>query len=101
MMNNQLVVLFMFYLYFLNTCEIIGGSVDTKLNNEVVLLDFVDQNCNCSRASKVQELKCAFGGKCRNKCIIYKSTCATTGKYYIDMTQQNFKNLMSGHFSDV
>ena len=34
-------------------CGIIGESVDTKHNKEVVTLDFVDQNCNCNDDSKI------------------------------------------------
>ena len=45
----------MSYHQFSNICEIIGGSVDTKLKIEIFLLDFVDQNCNFNRASKVKE----------------------------------------------
>ena len=45
---------------FSNLCKIIDESVDTKLSKEVVLLAFVDQDCNYNHANKVQEGKSIY-----------------------------------------
>ena len=86
---------------FYNLCKIIGENIDTKLDKEIVLLVFVDQNCNCNYACKLLWGKCTYGGKYRKKCIIYKYTCRETGKYYIGTTQHNFRNRILGYFSNI
>ena len=45
--------------------------------------------------------KCVYKGKCRSKCIIYEVKCSTCDTIYIGNTQQNFKKIMDGHFSDL
>ena len=91
----------MSYHRFSNFREMIGGSIDTKINENVVSQDFVDRSCNCSRTCLDNKGNCTYGGRCRNKCVVYCITCNSTGKQYIGATQQNAKARMSGHFADV
>ena len=62
--------------------------------------DLMDRECNCSLPYKVN-LKCAYEGKYRYKCIIYELTCSMCDAIYIGNTQQTFKKRMDGHFSDL
>ena len=60
----------------------------------------MDRECNCSLPSKVNG-KCDYEGKCRAKCIIYQVECSKCDAIYIGNTQQTFKKIMDGHFSDL
>ena len=91
----------MSYHRFSNFREVLGGSVDSKINADVVSQDFVNRKCNCSRTCLNKKGQCTYAGKCRNKCLVYCITCNSTGKQYIGATQQNAKDRMSGHFADV
>ena len=51
----------MAYKRFLNICEKFSGDLSTKINNDVISLDFVSRPCNCTRATKVNR-KCIFNG---------------------------------------
>ena len=91
----------MFYHRFPNFCKILGGSVDSKIKTEVISMDFLDRPCNCTTSVRTKKGKCTYKGKCRNKCLVLEVTCNTTNKRYIGATQQNSKDRMSGHFSNV
>ena len=60
----------------------------------------MDRECKCSIPSKVNR-KCAYEGKCRSRFIIYEVTCSICDDVYIGNTQQKFKKIMDGHFSDL
>ena len=91
----------MSYHRFPNFREALGGSVDSKINAEVISMDFINCPCNCTISVRTKRVKCTYDGQCRNKCLVYKVMCNTTNKRYIGATQQNAKDRMSGHFSDV
>ena len=58
------------------------------------------RECNCSLPFKVNG-KCIYEGKCRPKCIIYPVECSMCDVIYINNTQQTFKKIMDGDFSDL
>ena len=60
----------------------------------------MDRKCNCSLPSKVN-IKCIYEGKYWSWCINYKVKCSVCDAIYIGNTQQNFKKIMNGHFSDL
>ena len=60
----------------------------------------MDIKYNCFLPSKVNG-KCVYGGKWRSQCTIYKVKCSMCNAIYIGNTQQTFKKIMDGHFSDL
>ena len=71
----------MSYHKFPNLNELLSGDLTGKLMKDVVSLDFMDRQCNCNKASMVDE-KCIFGGDCQNSIVVYKCECIC-GKFYI------------------
>eukprot|EP00957_Ditylum_brightwellii_P204650 15340283-Ditylum_brightwellii.AAC.1 len=59
-------------------------------------LDFKFCPCNCNICTKING-KCAFGGKCRAKCIVYKVTCKVCREIYVGVMQSDFKQRITGH----
>ena len=64
----------MAYSRFLNIREKFNGDLVTKINKGTECRDFGSRDCNCTRAVKING-KCAYKGRCRQKCIVYKCTC--------------------------
>ena len=60
----------------------------------------MDRKYNFSILSKANR-KCVYEGKCQSRCIIYEVKCSMCDAIYIGNTQQTFKKLMNGHFSDL
>ncbi len=73
----------MSYHRFPNFRKNLGGSVDSKINAEVILMDFLDRPCNCTTSVRTKKGKYPYGGKCRENFLVYKVTCNTTNKRYI------------------
>ena len=84
------------------------GEDATIFNTQYFFLDFfvrimstlLVRECNFSIPSKVN-VKCVYEGKCRSKCIIYEVKFSKCDAIYIGNTQQTFKKIMDGHFSDL
>ena len=91
----------MSYHRFPNFCKILGGSVDSKINAEVISKDFLDCPCSCITSVRTKKGKYTYREKYRNKCLVYEVTCNTTNKRCMGATQQHAKDRMSGHFSYV
>lgn len=68
----------MSYHRFSNFSEVLGGSVDFKINTEVISQDFLNRKCNCSRTCLNKKGQSTYAGKCRNKCLVYCITCNNT-----------------------
>ena len=51
---------------------------------------YMERSCNCPAHFLINN-KCPYGNKCRTTCVVYKVDCKTTGKFYIDNTQQSVK----------
>ena len=60
----------------------------------------MNRKCKCSLPSKVNG-KYAYKCKCRSICIIYEVTCSMCAGIYIRNTQQTFKKILDGRFSDL
>ena len=90
----------MSYHRFPNLYELYGGDTTKKLNRGIVSLDFENKPCNCKTSSKING-ECAYGGLCRNSCIVYSVSSTASGMEYIGCTQNNFKTRMNGHYNDV
>ena len=90
----------MSYHRFNNLAELLNRSLAVKIGQGIFFKDLMDRECNCSLPSKVNG-KCVYEGKCRSKCIIYKVKGSMCDAIYIGNTQQTFKKIMDGHFSDL
>ena len=81
------------------------GTQNRCIENYVALItwfseELIDRECNCSLPSKVNG-KCVYEGKCRNKCLIYEVKCSMCDAIYKGNTQQTFKKITDGRFSDL
>jgi hypothetical protein len=90
----------MSYHRFSNLREIFQGDLTTKLTEDVASKDFMDEECNCHKSTKVGGL-CIFGEKCRRKMLVYKCTCKDCGIFYIGQTQNGLKARITGHVSET
>ena len=90
----------MSYNIFNNVAELLNRYLTAKIGRGIFSKDLMDRECNCSLTSKVNR-KCVYKGKCRSKCIIYKVKCSMCDAIYISNTQQTFKNIMNGNFSNL
>ena len=90
----------MSYHRFNNLAELLNGDLAAKIGRGIISKDLMDRKCNCSLPYKAN-VKCAYKGKCRSRCIIYKLTFSMCDAIYIGNTQQTFKKMMDGHFSDL
>jgi hypothetical protein len=90
----------MSYHKFSNLREIFQGDLNWKLMDGIISRDFMDQPCNCNRASKIDG-KCAYNGECRKMCVVYKATCKICNQPHIGQTQQKLKDCMGQHLNDV
>eukprot|EP00957_Ditylum_brightwellii_P113427 8648040-Ditylum_brightwellii.AAC.1 len=61
----------MAYTQFPNIWETFSGDLSGKITADLESLDFKFHPCNCNILTKING-KCAFGGKCRAKGIVYK-----------------------------
>jgi len=86
----------MSYHRFSNVRELFQGDLNTKLNCNVISLDFQNLPCNCRNKQA-----CPYSGKCHNPIVVYQATCLKTNKRYIGNTQQHMKTRMQGHVQDV
>ena len=89
----------MSYHKFSNVRELLSGDLTGKIMKDVVLLDFMDRDCNCNKASLVKG-KCIYGGNCRKSIVVYKCECFC-GKHYIWSTQNSVKKRMNAHFAET
>ena len=85
---------------FTNLRELLNGDLTTKLNKEVISLDFQRLECNC-RLKKGGTRECGYNNVCRRLVVVYKVRCTTTNKVHIGNTQQHFKTRMQQHFNDA
>ena len=90
----------MCYKRHVNLAEKFNADLTTKLNEDLISLDLTNNPCNCHSTCKING-RCAYGEKCRSKCIVYESKCKICDYSYIGNTQQNFKARMNQHFCDV
>ena len=90
----------MAYRRYTNLCERFCGDLISKLNADNKSLDFMDHPCNYNKTSCVNG-ECAYKGKCRSTCIIYKAQCKICNEAYVGCTQDTFKSQMTHHFTDV
>eukprot|EP00957_Ditylum_brightwellii_P170249 12960335-Ditylum_brightwellii.AAC.1 len=81
---------------FPNLHEKFSGEISGKITADLESLDFKFRPCNCNAHAKING-ECAFGGKCRAKCIVYKATCKVCREIYIGVTQSDYKQCMTGH----
>ena len=91
----------MSYHRFSNLRDIFQGDLSRKLLANITSLEFMDEKCNCQKSSLREGGVCMFGGKCRQKMVVYKAICLETGKYYIGQTQNNVKERMNKHVSET
>ena len=90
----------MAYSRYTNLREGFQGIISTKLNENLVSLDFLKKPCDCRPCTKRHGF-CAYNNQCKVPCVVYKATCLKTGAVYIGNTQQFFKERMNGHYQDV
>ena len=90
----------MSYHRYTNLEELLNGDLAAKIGRGIFSKDLMDGEYNCSLPSKVNR-KCVYKGKCQSKCIIYEVKCSTCNAIYIGNTQQTFKKIMDGRFSDL
>ena len=90
----------MSYHIFNNIAELLNRDLAEKIGRGIFSKYLMDRKCNCSLPSKVNG-KCVYEGKWRSGCIIYKVKCSIREAIYIGNTQQTFKKIMNGHFSDL
>ena len=90
----------MSYHGFNNLAELLNGVLAAKIGQGIFSKDLMDRECNCSIPYKVKG-KCVYEVKCQSKCIIYEVKCCICDAIYIGNTQQTFKKIMDGHFSDL
>ena len=88
----------MSYHKFTNLRELFNGDIMAKINKNVISKDFQSLECNC-RHNKANG--CNYNDFCRDKILVYRVECNTTGKSYIGCTQQTFKKRMQDHITDV
>ena len=90
----------MSYHRFNNLAELLNGDLTAKIGSRIISKELMDKKCNCSLPYKFN-VKCVYEGKCRSRCIIYELKCSMCDAIYIGNTQQTFKKIMDGHFSDL
>jgi len=78
------------YHKFPNLAQAFMGDLTPNLTSGVKSRDFEDEPCNCTRASKVNEV-CIFGGECRKLIVIYNAECQECKMCYIGNTQTKVK----------
>jgi len=86
----------MSYHRFPNMRELFQGDLNTKLNCNIISLDFQNLPWNCRNKQL-----CPYSGKCCNQIVVYQATCLKTNKHYIGNTQQHVKTRMQGHVQDI
>ena len=72
----------MAYRKYSNLGELFNADLVTKLNKDLISLDFMKRPCNCARRAKINGL-CPYGENCRSSCVVYQVTCKETGSIYI------------------
>ena len=90
----------MSYHRFNNLAELLNGYLATKIGQGIFSKDLMDRECNCSIPSKFNG-KCIYEGKCRSRYIIYEVKFCMCDAIYMCNTQQTFKKIMNGHFSNL
>ena len=85
---------------FINLAELLNGDLAAKIGRGIFSKDLMDRECNFYLPSKVNG-KCVYKGKCPHQCIIYEVKCSMCDAIYIGKTQQTFKKIMDGHFSNL
>ena len=90
----------MSYHRFNNLVELLNGDLAAKIGRGIFSKDLIDRECNCSLPSKVNR-KCFYEGKCRSRCVIYEVKFCMCDSICIGNTQQTFKKIMDGQFSDL
>ena len=78
------------YHCFTNLCELFQAKLTKKLNWNILSLDFMDRNCNCSAATKIQG-QCPYNGICQKTCMVHSAMCRLCNSTYIGNTQQTLK----------
>ena len=90
----------MAYSRYTNLREGFQGIISSKLNEDLLSLDFLKKPCDCQQSTKRHGF-CVYNNQCKVPCVVYKATCIKTGAIYIGNTQQYFKDRMKGHYQDV
>ena len=90
----------MSYHIFNNFAELLKGDIAAKIGQGIFSKYLMNRECNCSIPSKVN-IKCVYKDKCRSKYLIYEVQYSMWDSVHIGNTQQTFKKIMNGHFSDL
>jgi len=81
---------------FPNSSELLHGDSSSKLNKNVVSLDFMDRRCNCNESNYING-GCPHGGDCRKCMTVHGVKCKIASKKCIGQTQQQKKKRMQQH----
>ena len=90
----------MAYTRYTNLREGFQGIISSRLNEDLVSLDFLKKSCDCRPSTKRLGF-CVYNLQCKVPCVVYKATCIKTGAIKVGNTQQFFKDRMNGHYQDV
>ena len=93
----------MSYHRFTNLREIFNGDMMTKLNADIVSLDFTTRECNCQTKATTG---CNYNNHCRQPIVVYEARRNRIipgygPKAYIGVTQQFLKKRMQSHVSET
>jgi len=90
----------MSYHRFLNLSELLCGDLSSKLNKDIVSLDFMDRKCNCAKSNCINGA-CPHDGDCRKSFLVCRVTCKITGKNCLGQTQQHKKRRIQQHSNET
>ena len=90
----------MYYHTYNNLSELLDWELTTNIWRWIHSRGLMDRACNFSDPSKV-DFKCVYEGNFWEMCLIWWLKCTYCGTIYIRNTQQTFRKIMYGHFSDV
>ena len=67
-------------------------------HNQMILKNTIEEenlhNCSCPKTKKDQ---CPLQNRCLEKCIVYKATVTKSNKFYIGITESEFKKRLANH----
>ena len=89
----------MSYHRFPNLGKLLQGDLVSKIRRDLASKCFLDRECNCNSATKVNCI-CVYRGECHSCGVIYKVTCKFCADFYVGNTQNTLK-IMEQHFQDV
>ena len=77
-----------------NMKRVIQNHNNKALKNTNTQTDTKTTNCSCPRTKKDI---CPLDNKCLSKCIVYKATVIKSQKFYIGITEGDFKTRLANH----